>query len=55
VFPVVKLELAKLDLFPSHPGNNKPPPILQTDGDEWWEVAEIPKVKVRYGSLWYMV
>jgi hypothetical protein len=55
VFPVVKLELAKLDLFPSCPPNAKPPPVLQMDRDERWEVAEILKAQVRYGSLWYMV
>jgi hypothetical protein len=31
VFPVVRLELAKPDLFPSHPRNDEPPPVLQMD------------------------
>jgi hypothetical protein len=31
VFPVVKLELAKLDPFPRHPWHDESPPILQTD------------------------
>jgi hypothetical protein len=31
VFPVVKLELAKLDLFPGRPQNNKPLPMLKYD------------------------
>jgi hypothetical protein len=55
VFPVVKLELVKPDLFPGRPWNDKPPPILQTDGDERWEVDEILKAWVWYGILWYMV
>jgi hypothetical protein len=55
VFPVVKLELAKLDPFPGHPRNDEPLPILRTDGDERWEVDEILEARVRYGSLWYMV
>jgi hypothetical protein len=55
VFPVLKLELVKPDLFPRRPQNNDPPPFLQTDGDERWEVTEILKAWVRYGSLWYMV
>jgi hypothetical protein len=46
VFPVVKLKLAKLDPFPSCPRNNKPPPILWTDRDERWEVAEILEAQV---------
>jgi hypothetical protein len=54
VFPMVKLELAKPDPFPRHPRNNKPPPILQTDGDKRWEVNKILEARVRYGSLWYM-
>ncbi|KAJ7803110.1 hypothetical protein B0H14DRAFT_3487751 [Mycena olivaceomarginata] len=29
--------------------------VLRTDGDERWEVDEILKARVRYGSLWYMV
>jgi hypothetical protein len=41
VFPVVKLELAKPDPFPGRPWNDEPPPVLQTDGDERWEVDEI--------------
>jgi hypothetical protein len=52
---VVKLELAKPDLFPGCPWNNKPPPILQTDRDERWEVTKILEVQVCHGSLWYMV
>jgi hypothetical protein len=55
VFPVVKLELAKPDPFPRHPRNDEPPPVLQTDWDERWEVAEILEAWVCYGSLWYMV
>jgi hypothetical protein len=55
VFPVAKLKLAKPDPFPGCSWNNKPPPILQTNWDESWEVAEILKVQVHYGSLWYMV
>jgi hypothetical protein len=38
VFPVVKLELAKPDLFPRHPWNDEPPPILQTDRHKRWDV-----------------
>jgi hypothetical protein len=41
VFRVVKLELVKPDPFPGHPRNDEPPPILQTDRDKRWEVAEI--------------
>jgi hypothetical protein len=52
---VVKLKLAKPNLFPGCLQNNKPLPILQTDGDKWWEITEILEVKVRYRSLWYMV
>jgi hypothetical protein len=37
----VKLELAKPDPFPRHLRNDEPPPVLQTDRDERWEVAEI--------------
>jgi hypothetical protein len=51
----VKLELVKPDLFPGHPQNNEPPPVLRTDQDERWEVAEILEARVHYGSLWYMV
>jgi hypothetical protein len=55
VFPVVKLELAKPDPSPGHPWNDEPPPVLQMDRDERWEVAEILEAWVSYGSLWYMV
>jgi hypothetical protein len=55
IFPVVKLELAKPDPFPRRPQHNEPPPVLQTDRDERWEVDEILEAQVRYGSLWYMV
>jgi hypothetical protein len=55
VFPVVKLELAKPDLFPGRPRHDEPPRLLQPDGDERWEVDEILEARVRYGSLWYMV
>jgi hypothetical protein len=34
VFPVVKLKLAKPDLFPGCPRSDKPPPVLQTDQDK---------------------
>jgi hypothetical protein len=51
----VKLVFAKLDPFPRCPRNNEPPPVLQTDGDERWEVAKILEARVHYGSLWYMV
>jgi hypothetical protein len=46
VFPVVKLELAKPDLFPGHPWNDEPLPVLQMDRDERWEVAEILEAQV---------
>jgi hypothetical protein len=36
---VVKLKLAKPDLFPGHSQNDELPPILQMDGDEKWEVT----------------
>jgi hypothetical protein len=55
VFLVVKLELAKLNPFPGRPWNDKPPPVLQMDGDKQWEVAEILEVKVHYSGFWYMV
>jgi hypothetical protein len=55
VFPVVMLKLTKPDLFPSHAWNDELPPVLQTDRDEQWEVAEILEVRVHYGGLWYMV
>jgi hypothetical protein len=51
VFLVVKLNLAKPDPFPGHPRNDKPSPVLQTDGDERWEVTEILEAHVHYGSL----
>jgi hypothetical protein len=41
VFPVVKLELIRLDPFPGRPRNEEPPPVLRMDGDEGWEVSEI--------------
>jgi hypothetical protein len=34
VFPVMKLELAKPDLFPGRPQHDEPPPVLQPDRDE---------------------
>jgi hypothetical protein len=55
VYPVVKLELAKPDPFSGPPLHDELPPVLQTDGDKRWEVDEILEVRVRYGSLWYIV
>jgi hypothetical protein len=55
VFPVVKLKLVKPDPFPGCPRHDEPPPILQPDGDERWEVDKILEARVQYGSLWYMV
>jgi hypothetical protein len=55
VFPVVKLELAKQDLFTRRPRNNEPLPVLQTDKAKRWEVTEILEARVRYSSLWYIV
>jgi hypothetical protein len=55
VFPVVKLKLAKPDLFPSCPWNNELLPILQMDGDKRGKVAEILEAQVCYSGLWYMV
>jgi hypothetical protein len=46
VFPVVKLELAKPDLFPGCPRHDEPPPVLQPDGDERWEVNKILEAQV---------
>jgi hypothetical protein len=55
VFLVVKLELAKPDLFPGRPRSDEPPPILQMDGDKTRGVAEILETQVCHSSLWYMV
>jgi hypothetical protein len=40
---------------PGRPLNDEPLPILWTDGDKRWEVAEILEARVCYGGLWYMV
>jgi hypothetical protein len=55
VFLVMKLKLAKPDPFPGCPRHDEPPPVLQPDGDERWEVDEILEGRVQYSSLWYMV
>jgi hypothetical protein len=52
---VVNLELVKPDLFHGRPWNDEPPPVLKTDGDERWEVAEILEARVCCSCLWYMV
>jgi hypothetical protein len=55
VFLVVKLELVKPDPFPRCPRNDEPLPVLQTNSNERWEVAEILEARVCYSSIWYMV
>jgi phytoene dehydrogenase-like protein len=46
IFPVVKLKLAKPDPFPGCPWNDEPPPVLQTDRDERWELLR----SLKHGS-----
>jgi hypothetical protein len=55
VFLVMKLELVKPDLFPTHPQNDELLPVLQTDRNKRWEVIKILKARIHYSSLWYMV
>jgi hypothetical protein len=57
VFPVIKLALAKKDLFTGHPKYTSPPPVLVEDGVPEWEVEAILDAKPMYrgGHLCYLV
>ncbi|CAK5266797.1 unnamed protein product [Mycena citricolor] len=55
VFPVVKLQLAEDDPFPTRPRHEEPPPVLGQGEGEEWEVEEILDAKMRYRSVWFRV